>query len=116
MTSKKRLLKERELALGLQRLAPNLSHLRKFVWDGLEIPENDLWAALRAGCPLLKQIGTNLGCEQFDFDSEVILSRLARASFADFLRSQLFAFSGLQSFSLTTELHGGRYGKHPPSP
>ncbi|KAJ3859713.1 hypothetical protein EV359DRAFT_67931 [Lentinula novae-zelandiae] len=91
MTSKKRLLKERELALGLQRLAPNLSHLRKFVWDGLEIPKNDLWAALRAGCPLLKEIGTNLGCEQFDFDSE------------------LFAFSGLQGFSLTTELHGGRY-------
>ncbi|KAJ3810715.1 hypothetical protein F5876DRAFT_65376 [Lentinula aff. lateritia] len=91
MTSKKRLLKERELALGLQRLAPNLSHLRKFVWDGLEIPESDLWAALRAGCPLLKEIGTNLGCEKFDFDSE------------------LFAFSGLQSFSLTTELHGGRY-------
>ncbi|KAJ3881004.1 hypothetical protein F5051DRAFT_398614 [Lentinula edodes] len=91
MTSKKRLLKERELALVLQRLAPNLTHLRKFVWDGLEIPESDLWAALRAGCPLLKEIGTNLGCEQLDFDSE------------------LFAFSGLQSFSLTTELHGGRY-------
>ncbi|KAJ4488080.1 hypothetical protein J3R30DRAFT_3695732 [Lentinula aciculospora] len=89
-TSKKRLAGERELALLLKRLAPNLLRLRKLVWDGLEVPESAVWAALRAGCPLLKEIGTNLGCEKLDLDS------------------QLFAFSDLESFSLTTEIHGGR--------
>ncbi|KAJ3735421.1 hypothetical protein DFJ43DRAFT_1151101 [Lentinula guzmanii] len=59
--SKQLLEGEQELAFLLKQLAPNLPQLRKFVWDGLEVPESDIWAALRAGCPLLKEIGMNLG-------------------------------------------------------
>ncbi|KAJ3987155.1 hypothetical protein F5890DRAFT_1499770 [Lentinula detonsa] len=89
--SKQLLEGEQELAFLLKQLAPNLPQLRKFVWDGLEVPESDIWAALRAGCPLLKGIGINLGCKQLDPDSE------------------LFQFSNLQSFSLTSEIHGALY-------
>ncbi|KAE9394247.1 hypothetical protein BT96DRAFT_923674 [Gymnopus androsaceus JB14] len=86
-TSKKRLAGEQHLSSCVERLAPKLHNLRKFVWDGIEIPASSMWASLRLGCPRLKEIGTNLGGEEIDPESE------------------LFAFSDLTSFSLTSEFH-----------
>ncbi|KIK63394.1 hypothetical protein GYMLUDRAFT_466528 [Collybiopsis luxurians FD-317 M1] len=85
--SKKRLAGERDLANAVERLAPHLHNLEKFIWDGIEAPPSQLWASLRAGCPQLKDIGTNIGNDPLDPESE------------------LFGFSNLRSFSLTTELH-----------
>ncbi|KIK63301.1 hypothetical protein GYMLUDRAFT_83848 [Collybiopsis luxurians FD-317 M1] len=85
--SQKRLAGERDLVNAVELLAPNLYQLKRFIWDGFEAPPSRVWASLRAGCPQLKDIGTNVGNEALDPESE------------------LFAFSNLRSFSLTTELH-----------
>ncbi|KAF5346212.1 hypothetical protein D9757_014051 [Collybiopsis confluens] len=82
-----RLAGEKELAHAVELLAPNLYQLQRFVWDGIENAPSKMWANLRAGCPQLKHIGTNIGNQLLDPDSE------------------LFAFSDLHSFLLTTELH-----------
>ena len=62
---------ERDLARDVELLAPNLYNLKKFVWDGIEIPASSMWASLRLGCPHLREIGTNLGGEPIDPGSEV---------------------------------------------
>ncbi|KAF9078229.1 hypothetical protein BDP27DRAFT_1311012 [Rhodocollybia butyracea] len=87
IATEKRLEDERELARAVELLAPHIPNLEMFVWDGIEIPFSAMWASLRLGCPLLKKIGVNLGVEPLDPDSE------------------LFAFSDLTSFSLTSEIH-----------
>ncbi|KAE9408964.1 hypothetical protein BT96DRAFT_932261 [Gymnopus androsaceus JB14] len=87
MCSKKLLAGERDPARDVESLAPNLHNLRKFVWDGIETPASSMWASLKLGCPHLREIGTNLGDEPVDPESE------------------LFAFSDLTGFSLTSELH-----------
>ncbi|KAF5371450.1 hypothetical protein D9757_009976 [Collybiopsis confluens] len=85
--NQKRLDSERELAQAVGLLAPNLYQLKLFIWDGIEAAPSKMWASLRTGSPQLKHIGTNIGNHQLDPDSE------------------LFAFSDLHSFLLTTELH-----------
>ncbi|KAE9393891.1 hypothetical protein BT96DRAFT_978766 [Gymnopus androsaceus JB14] len=87
MCSKRLLARERDLARDVEFLAPNLYNLRKFVWDGIEIPASSVWASLKLGCPHLSEIGTNLGSEPVNPESE------------------LFRFSDLTGFSLTSELH-----------
>ena len=44
----KRLLKEElVIAKTLERIIPNLRSLRKFRWDGLEMPKDSIWSSLR---------------------------------------------------------------------
>lgn len=104
MWSKRRLAGERRLARAVEKLAPNMPSLRRFVWDGIEFPTSSMWASLRHGCPQLKAIGTNLGREQVDPDSEVCYPACISGLMSDFFL-ELFAFSDLISFSLTSELH-----------
>ncbi|KAF5345491.1 hypothetical protein D9757_013508 [Collybiopsis confluens] len=85
--TKTRLDGEQDLARAVERLAPYLYQLQRFIWDGIEAAPNEMWASLRAGCLQLKHIGTNIGNRKLDPDSEI------------------FAFSDLRSFTLTTELH-----------
>ncbi|KAF9474701.1 hypothetical protein BDN70DRAFT_884538 [Pholiota conissans] len=70
-----------------------LDALKKFLWDADELPYNDdMWFALRAGCPQLRYIGTTIG---------MILPEV---------NSHLFDFSLLKGFSLT--LKHGFYEHH----
>ncbi|KAK2467745.1 hypothetical protein APHAL10511_000040 [Amanita phalloides] len=75
-------LDEEWLARMIETVAPGLRGLTVFDWDGLELPGDPLWEALRVSCPQLRSISTNLG------------SRLVHS------RSKLFQFSHLVSFSL----------------
>ncbi|KAF8635094.1 hypothetical protein AX15_000534 [Amanita polypyramis BW_CC] len=45
----------------IARIAPSLVLLNWFDWDGLEMPGDRLWEALRKSCPQLRNISTNLG-------------------------------------------------------
>lgn len=38
---------EKDIATTLSLVIPNLRSLKKFLWDGLEMPEDHVWAALR---------------------------------------------------------------------
>ncbi|KAE9400161.1 hypothetical protein BT96DRAFT_659538 [Gymnopus androsaceus JB14] len=82
LSSEELLAREQDLARNVERLAPNLYNLRKFVWDGIEIPASSLWASLKLGCPYLKQIGANLGNEKLDPDSEVSSSISCQKQFS----------------------------------
>ncbi|KAF9448216.1 hypothetical protein P691DRAFT_801101 [Macrolepiota fuliginosa MF-IS2] len=71
----------------------SLDALRKFVWDADELPfYEDMWFALRVGCPQLRYIGTSLG------------SMLPK------LNSHLFDFHNLSGFAL--HLRSGFYECH----
>ncbi|KAE9400167.1 hypothetical protein BT96DRAFT_1019102 [Gymnopus androsaceus JB14] len=89
LSSEELLAREQDLARNVERLAPNLYNLRKFVWDGIEIPTSSLWASLKLGCPYLKQIGANLGNEKLDPKSEFgdrdlpLLEHKGRCNFKD---------------------------------
>ncbi|KAG5728119.1 hypothetical protein E4T56_gene19269 [Termitomyces sp. T112] len=53
---------DEELIAGLiSTLAIRMPLLRSFYWDGLEMPKDELWLALRRFCPLLKSVGTSVG-------------------------------------------------------
>lgn len=39
---------ESSIARAMELLAPNLRSLHTFIWDGLEMPEDRIWATLRA--------------------------------------------------------------------
>ncbi|KAJ7121008.1 hypothetical protein C8R44DRAFT_623441 [Mycena epipterygia] len=47
----------------ISRMAVHLASLHTFVWDGLEMPEDQLWLRLRKSCPHLVNIGTTVGEE-----------------------------------------------------
>ncbi|CAK5272179.1 unnamed protein product [Mycena citricolor] len=80
-------LREDDLSDTICRLAPRLTNLRSFDWDGLEMPADRVWRALRLSCPSLTEVYTNLGCGSLDPQSE------------------LFKFSDLTVFSLSVR-HG----------
>ncbi|GAV99900.1 dna polymerase gamma [Lentinula edodes] len=67
----------------LLKIAENMALLHTFDWDGLEMPNDRLWIALRNECPLLKTVYTNIGYQPLNPDSD------------------LFDFTDLTSFSLT---------------
>ncbi|KAJ4491431.1 hypothetical protein C8J55DRAFT_449980 [Lentinula edodes] len=67
----------------LLKIAENMALLHTFDWDGLEMPNDRLWIALRNECPLLKTVYTNIGYQPLNPDSN------------------LFDFTDLTSFSLT---------------
>ncbi|KAG6853525.1 hypothetical protein C0991_003520 [Blastosporella zonata] len=53
---------DEDLVAGLvAMMASRMLHLRLFYWDGLEMPKDKLWLALRQFCPLLKSVGTSVG-------------------------------------------------------
>ncbi|KAF8658249.1 hypothetical protein AX16_002025 [Volvariella volvacea WC 439] len=80
-------------ALKQLAMTKRLDALVKFTWDVDEIPSNDdVWFALRIGCPQLRYISTNIGM------------RLPAPS------SHLFDFVDLHGFSLT--LKPGFYEHH----
>ncbi|KAJ7185618.1 hypothetical protein C8R46DRAFT_1342852 [Mycena filopes] len=63
-----------------------LARLTSFFWDGSEIPQDDsLWSTLRACCPNLRSVGSNVGPKLINPDSE------------------LFRFNDLAGFSLTAK-------------
>ncbi|KAI9457424.1 hypothetical protein F5148DRAFT_347802 [Russula earlei] len=69
---------------AVRRTARHLEVLRRFAWDGEELPPyDDMWFALRVFCPRLKFISTTLG------------------SILPSSNSHLFDFSRLHGFSLT---------------
>ncbi|KAJ4482092.1 hypothetical protein J3R30DRAFT_3456392 [Lentinula aciculospora] len=67
----------------LLKIAENMPLLHTFDWDGLEMPKDRLWIALRDKCPLLKTVYTNIGYQPLNPSSS------------------LFDFTDLTSFSLT---------------
>ncbi|KAJ7433888.1 hypothetical protein B0H11DRAFT_1888798 [Mycena galericulata] len=82
-------LNESWVAEMIRAIAPRLTRLRIFDWDGLEMPRDELWLSLRKSCPELKELYSNVGYEPLDPESE------------------LFKFSDLASFSLSVR-HGLR--------
>ncbi|KAJ7433620.1 hypothetical protein B0H11DRAFT_2208813 [Mycena galericulata] len=82
-------LNESWVAEMIRAIAPRLTRLRIFDWDGLEMPRDELWLTLRKSCPELKELYSNVGYEPLDPESE------------------LFKFSDLASFSLSVR-HGLR--------
>ncbi|KAJ7025797.1 hypothetical protein C8F04DRAFT_126479 [Mycena alexandri] len=70
------------------KIAKNLTNLRTFDWDGLDMPPRDeLWLTLRTSCPELKELFSNVGFQPLDPASE------------------LFKFNDLSIFSLSIR-HG----------
>ncbi|KAJ7267016.1 hypothetical protein B0H12DRAFT_1010601 [Mycena haematopus] len=62
-----------------------LPRLASFFWDGSEMPQDSLWSTLRACCPELRSVGTNVGPQSIRPDSE------------------LFRFDDLAGFTLTAK-------------
>ncbi|KAJ7068974.1 hypothetical protein B0H15DRAFT_958014 [Mycena belliarum] len=52
---------ERTLSELLLRIAPYLTSLHSFSWDGLEMPDDSLWRKLQKSCPHLVNVGTTIG-------------------------------------------------------
>ncbi|KAJ6627819.1 hypothetical protein B0H10DRAFT_310596 [Mycena sp. CBHHK59/15] len=64
----------------------SLQRLDTFFWDGSEMPQDDsIWSTLRKCCPVLRNIGSNVGPKTINPDSE------------------LFRFSDLTGFTLTAK-------------
>ncbi|KAJ7481777.1 hypothetical protein FB451DRAFT_1237132 [Mycena latifolia] len=76
---------ETALSELVSRLAPSLTSLHTFVWDGLEGPEDEVWLKLRKSCPHLVNIGTTVGDELVENTSH------------------LFAFRDLRKFSFVVK-------------
>lgn len=49
-----------ELTRAVELLLPNLHNLLSFDWDGVEMPNDKLWLALRARCVLVPSFGDML--------------------------------------------------------
>lgn len=54
-------LNEALVASLIVKIASRLRLLRSFCWDGLEMPDDKMWLALRQFCPRLKSISTSIG-------------------------------------------------------
>ncbi|KAK7036743.1 hypothetical protein VNI00_011409 [Paramarasmius palmivorus] len=89
--TQKHLSSEVELTRAMELLAPNLSSLEKFVWDGSEIADDYLWVALRKSCPSLRDIAINLGTKPMD------------------PTSALFQFDDLLHFGLSSKVRDDDY-------
>ncbi|CDO75361.1 hypothetical protein BN946_scf184966.g29 [Trametes cinnabarina] len=82
----------------VMRAARNLDALHHFEWDGEDmLPDDRMWAELRARCPRLKSIGTTFGC------------------FLPRPTSSLFQFDDLRQFSLTLKDGFYAHSLHVPS-
>ncbi|KAJ6622768.1 hypothetical protein B0H10DRAFT_2012805 [Mycena sp. CBHHK59/15] len=57
----------------LSRISVHLTSLHTFIWDGLEMPEDQLWLKLRKSCPYLVNIGTTVGEEPVEHASHVLV-------------------------------------------
>ncbi|KAG6911238.1 hypothetical protein DXG01_003105 [Tephrocybe rancida] len=62
---------EAQISEDLEHIAPALSGLETFIWDGVEPPEETLWMALRKHCPRLRYIGSTVGGLPLSEDSEL---------------------------------------------
>lgn len=61
-TGRESLLRHKQLSTLVASLATHLSSLHTFIWDGKEVPSNDiLWRNLRISCPQLHTIGVTFG-------------------------------------------------------
>ncbi|KAJ7768719.1 hypothetical protein DFH07DRAFT_915432 [Mycena maculata] len=69
----------------ISRLAAHLTALHTFIWDGLEMPEDQMWLKLRKSCPHLVNIGTTVAEEPVENTSH------------------LFAFRDLRKFSFVVK-------------
>ncbi|KAJ6536457.1 hypothetical protein DFH09DRAFT_1179029 [Mycena vulgaris] len=87
---------ERCVAQAIERLAPTLTWLRSFDWDGCEMPPDFLWHALRTSCPDLTELFTNVGYQPL------------------YPESELFKFSALTNFSLSVRHGLGEVELFPP--
>ncbi|KAJ7100221.1 hypothetical protein B0H15DRAFT_819252 [Mycena belliarum] len=79
---------ERWVVQSISKLATtgHLPRLTSFFWDGSDMPQDDsLWSALRASCHELRSVGSNVGPNIIDPESE------------------LFKFDDLAGFSLTAK-------------
>ncbi|KAF8065290.1 hypothetical protein FPV67DRAFT_1671562 [Lyophyllum atratum] len=54
-------LNEALVAGHIVKIASRMRLLQSFCWDGLEMPDDKLWLALRQFCPRLKSISTGIG-------------------------------------------------------
>ncbi|TFK43737.1 hypothetical protein BDQ12DRAFT_731725 [Crucibulum laeve] len=71
---------ENEIIRTVELLAPNLTCLNTFIWDGHERPDDSIWTTLRNSCTKLRYVGTGVGARGIETDS------------------QLFNFSNLKGF------------------
>ncbi|KAH8825106.1 hypothetical protein DL96DRAFT_1611951 [Flagelloscypha sp. PMI_526] len=63
---------ELQLGLTLRKLAPRLTGLKSFFWDGAELLQpDDIWKDLREASPLLRSIRTTIGTIPFKEGSEL---------------------------------------------
>jgi len=86
----------------VSRMAVHLTSLHTFVWDGLEMPEDQLWLRLRKSCPHLVNIGTTVGEESVENTSHV--SRIVRITPHILTRTlKLFDFRDLRKFSFVVK-------------
>ncbi|KAG9220200.1 hypothetical protein CCMSSC00406_0007105 [Pleurotus cornucopiae] len=85
------------VAKAIIDLAPHLKYLHTFDWDGLEMPEDELWTVLRTSCPDLKTVYSNVGCRPLNAEST------------------LFSFHNLTSFSLIVRHGLGGLDLFPPT-
>ncbi|KAF5372348.1 hypothetical protein D9615_009263 [Tricholomella constricta] len=97
-------LRENWVAFMIEGMAGSLVSLHTFDWDGLEVPQDRMWGALRRSCPNLRNIFSNVGMRPLDACSEVAVLLSDRIA-AYPITWQLFEFSNLKSFSLIV-----RYG------
>ncbi|KAJ7701912.1 hypothetical protein B0H17DRAFT_871523, partial [Mycena rosella] len=83
----------------ISRIAPHLTALHTFLWDGLDIPNDELWRKLRKSCPHLVNIGTTI--------SDAPLGN----------SNHLFAFRDLRKFSFVVKCASLEWladGRRPP--
>ncbi|CAA7270550.1 unnamed protein product [Cyclocybe aegerita] len=71
----------------IEEFSKDLMTMHTFDWDGLELPRDSIWSTLRANCPQLKSVFSNVGTLSLNSNSS------------------LFSFSDLTSFSLIVR-HG----------
>ncbi|KAJ7579719.1 hypothetical protein C8J56DRAFT_1058740 [Mycena floridula] len=86
--------REAEILRIVELLAPNLHSLEKFIWDGLEIPDDHVWQTLHECCPRLRYIGSDVGSRPIDPESK------------------MFAFEGLLGFTLKSNDHRRDYPQY----
>ncbi|KAF8974260.1 hypothetical protein BDZ97DRAFT_1911460 [Flammula alnicola] len=62
---------EDQVATLIASMAGQLRNLEAFEWDGMDMPHNELWAALRTPCRYLKRISTSIGEDTLDPSSSL---------------------------------------------
>ncbi|KAF8909635.1 hypothetical protein CPB84DRAFT_1431427 [Gymnopilus junonius] len=54
------------VACLIARMADRLRNMEAFEWDGMEMPDDGLWSALKTSCRRLKRIATSVGDDAFN--------------------------------------------------